>query len=57
MNEYGVAMFQDAMLQKLTSDNFLSQEERFVACSVSFLALCISIIINFISLSKGLDAI
>lgn len=48
-------MFQDAMLQKLTSDNFLSQEERFVACPVSFLALCIRLIMNFVSMSKGLD--
>ncbi|XP_047944201.1 uncharacterized protein LOC125190837 isoform X2 [Salvia hispanica] len=29
---------QDAMLQKLMSDNFLSPEERFVVCLVSFLS-------------------
>lgn len=27
-HEYVIVMFQDAMLQKLMSDNFLSQEER-----------------------------
>lgn len=47
------AMFQNAMLQKLMSDNFLSQEERLVACSVTFFFICL--IVNFDSVSKNLD--